>query len=218
MKFIAITMGLFMLVLIATILITALVCSVTARLLPNDQQGSESEHTEMQPAATPSAGSESNQPEPAEIAHLYPVLDLDYDDSWVANIPEFIGGYRVLYVVTPKSAACSDEPLITFHATQKSLDEYLAAAPDMNSLRAAVLAIPGVPSDIGLSFAGARLDETGEPPDREEYASRDKIRNENIARIGCQDYRIILGGRPIPGPDTSVVPGDDQGLADAEGR
>ena len=208
-----------MLVLIATILITALVGSVTARLLPNDQQGSESEHTEMQPAATlTSAGSESNQPEPAEIAHLYPVLDLDYDDSWVANIPEFIGGYRVLYVVTPKSAACSDEPLITFHATQKSLDEYLAAAPDMNSLRAAVLAIPGVPSDIGLSFAGARLDETGEPPDREEYASRDKIRNENIARIGCQDYRIILGGRPIPGPDTSVVPGDDQGLADAEGR
>ncbi len=202
-------------VLIAPILITAFVYSVTAHLLPNDQQGSESEHTEMQPTATPSAGSESNQPEPAEIAHLYPVLDLDYDDSWVANIPEFVTGF---YVVTPKSAACSDEPLITFHATQKSLDEYLAAAPDIPSLRAAVLAIPGVPSDVRLSFAGARLDESGEPPDREEYASRDKSRNENIARIGCQDYRIILGGRPIPGPDTSVVPDDDPGLADAEGR
>ena len=205
-------------VLIATILITAIVGSLTARLLPNDHQGSESEHTEMQPTATPSAGSESNQPEPAEIAHLYPVLDLDYDDSWVANIPEFIGGYRVLHVDTPKSAACSDWPLIIFHATQKSLDEYLAAAPDIPSLRAAVLAILGVPSDVRLSFAGARLDESGEPPDREEYASREKSRNENIARIGCQDHRVILGGRPIRGPDTSVVPDDDPGLADAEGR
>ena len=124
----------------------------------------------------------------------------------MANIPEFIGGYRVLYVVTPKSAACSDEPLITFHATQKSLDEYLAAAPDMNSLRAAVLAILGVPSDVRLSFAGARLDESGEPPDREEYASREKSRNENIARIGCQDHRVILGGRPIRGPTPVLSP------------
>ena len=209
-------------VLIATILITALVYNVTVHLLPNDRQGYESEHTATQPTAPSSSDSESGRPESVEPAYLnpvlYPVLDLDYDDSWVANIPEFIDGYRVLTVNTPKSAACSDWPLITFHATQKSLDEYLAAAPDIPSLRAAVLAIPGVPSDVRLSFAGARLDESGEPPEREEYASREKSRNENIARIGCLDYRIILGGRPIPGPDTSAVPDDDPGLADAEGR
>ena len=204
-------------ILIAVLLISALVGSMAAGLLSNDQQGPQSEHSAMQPTAPPSLGSESNRPEPVETADLYPVLDLDYDDSWVANVPESIGGYRVLTVDTPKSEACSDEPLITFHATQKSLDEFLAAPLDIPSLRAAVLAISGVPSDIGLSFAAARLDETGVRIDKEEWEARRKSRNENIARIGCLDYRIFLGGRPLSSA-TPVVPGGDPGLADAEGR
>ena len=210
-------------VLIATILITALVGSVTARLLPNDRPGYESEHTATQPTAPSSSDSESGRPESVEPAYLnpvlYPVLDLDYDDSWVANVPEFIGGYRVLSVNTPKSYPCSDWTRITFHATQKSLQEYLAAArPDMKSLRAAVLAIPGVPQDVGLSFAGARLDETGEPLDKEKWEAERKSLIDNIARTGCQDYQIILGGPIIESPDTSAVPDDDQELADADGR
>ncbi len=205
-------------VLIGTLLIFAVVGSVAARLLFNDQGGSQSEHSAIQPTAPSSSGSESNRPEPVETADLSPVLDLDYDDSWVANVPEFIGGYRVLDVDTPKSEACTDEPLIYFHATQKSLDEYLATVPDITSLRAAVLAIPGVPSDIGISFAGAQLDESGVRLDKEEWEAMRKSRNENIARIGCLDYRIILGGRIIESPATSVVPGADPGLADAEGR
>lgn len=204
-------------VLVSALIISALVGSAAAGWLPYQQQGSRSEVSAMSPDAPPSSGSESNRPEPAETAYLYQVLDPDYDDSWVANVPEFIGGYRVLTVNTPKSEACSDEPLITFHATQKSLDEFLAAPLDIPSLRAAVLAIPGVPSDIGLSFAAARLDETGARLDKEEREAERKGRNENIARIGCLDYRIFLGGRPIPGPDTRVVPDDDTGPADAEG-
>ena len=201
---------------IGALLIFAVAISVTACLLPNDRQGSESGQTASQPKAS-SSGSESGWPESVEPAYLYPVLypvlHLNYDDRWVANIPEFIDGYRVLTVYTPKSAACMDEPLITFHATQKSLDEYLAVVPDMNSLRAAVLAIPGVPSDIRLSFAGAPLDESGEPPGREEYALREMRRNEIIARVGCADYRIDLAGPPKwgPGPDTSVVPTGETG-------
>ena len=205
-------------VLIGTLLIFAVVGSVATGLLRNEQQGPRPEQSASEPTAAPSSGIESNRPEPVETAYLYPVLDLDYDDSWVANVPEFIGGYRVLTVYTPKSKACSDEPLITFHATQKSLDEYLAAAPDIPSLRAAVLAIPGVPSDIRLSFASARLDESGVRLDKEEWEARQKSRNENIARIGCLDYRINLGGPIILGPETRVVPGDDPGHADAEGR
>ena len=115
----------------------------------------------------------------------------------------------MLTVDTPKSEACSDWSLITFHATQKSLDEYLAAAPDIPSLRAAVLAIPGVPSDVRLSFAGARLD-------KEDWEVERKRKNKNIARIGCQDYRAFLGGRPIPGPDTSTAPDDGSGRRDIE--
>ena len=146
-----------------------------------------------------------------------PYLDLDYDDSWVASVPEVIGGYTVIRVTTPKTVACSNGPIITFHATQKSLDEFLSAPLDLSSLRAAVLAISGVPSDIGLSFAAARLDETGVRVDKEEWEARRKSRNENIARIGCLDYRIFLGGRPLSSA-TPVVPCGDPGLADAEGR
>ncbi len=200
--------------IITTLLIFAVVGSVAARLLPNEQRGPQSVQTVSESTAAPSSGSETNQPEPVETAYLYPVFDLDYDDSWVANIPEFIGGYRVLYVVTPKSAACSDWPLITFHATQKSLQEYLPAAPDMNSLRAAVLAIPGVPSDIRLGFATARLDEAGVLLDKEEWEARRKRMNESMISSGC-----IFLGRPISvGPETRVVPGEGSGLSDPEVR
>ena len=194
-------------VLIATLLIFAVVGSMAAGLLSNDQQGPQSEHSAMQPTAPSSSGSESNQPEPAETADLYPVLDLDYDDSWVANVPEFIGGYRVLTVDTPKSEACSDEPLITFHATQKSLDEFLAAPLDIPSLRAAVLAIPGVPSDVRLSFAG-------KPRDDEEYAESRRRWNERRVSSGC----IFLGPPISVDPETRVVPGEGSGLGDVESR
>ena len=198
-------------VLIATILITAIVGSVTARLLPNDRQGYESEHTATQPTAPSSSDSESGRPESVEPAYLnpvlYPVLDLDYDDSWVANIPEFIDGYRVLHVDTPKSAACSDWPLIIFHATQKSLDEYLAATPEHSLVESSRPGYPGGTVGCSSELMPARgLTNQASPLTGKNPASKEKSRNENIARIGCQDHRVILGGRPISWPGHQRYP------------
>ena len=190
-------------ILIAVLLISALVGSMAAGLLSNDQQGPQSEHSAMQPTAPPSLGSESNRPEPSETTYAKPYLDLDYDDSWVANVPEVIGGYTVIQVTTPKTVACGNGPIITFHATQKSMDEFLSAPLDLNSLRAAIRSIPGVPSDVRLSFAAARLDAAGVPIDKEETEARRKRWNESMIKTGCT---------------FSVDPGDEPGLGDVEGR
>ena len=111
----------------------------------------------------------------AEPHHL-PVFDADYDDSWVANVPDEIGGYRVLYIITPKSVACSPEPVILLQAPQESMDEFLSAPPDSNSLSAAIRSIPGAPSHFNLSFGG--------PIDREAFETRIKERNELAVNRG----------------------------------
>ena len=114
-----------------------------------------------------------------------PVLDEDYDDSWVADFPEVIGGYRVTGIGTPKTVACSSTPLITLHTTQESMEEFLSAPLDLVSLREAIRSVPGVPSDFTLSFAGSPIGE-------EERAANLRSWNEaNVARGGC----IRLGGR-----------------------
>ena len=109
-----------------------------------------------------------------------PVFDVDYDDSWVANVPDEIGGYRVLYIITPKSVACSPEPVILLQALQESMDEFLSAPLDVNSLSAAIRSIPGVPSHFNLSFGG--------PIDREAFETRIKERNELMAGRGCTRF------------------------------
>ena len=111
----------------------------------------------------------------AEPHHL-PVFDADYDDSWVANVPDEIGGYRVLYIITPKSVACSPEPVILLQAPQESMDEFLSAPLDVNSLSAAIRSIPGAPSHFNLSFGG--------PIDREAFETRIKERNELAVNRG----------------------------------
>ena len=113
-----------------------------------------------------------------------PVLDEDYDDSWVANVPEVIGGYRVIRITTPKSLACSHHPRITLLAQQGSMDEFLSAPLDLPSLRAAIQSIPGVPSDVGLGF-------TGSPIDKEEMAEKNRRWNEANIRKGCIQHSSI---------------------------
>lgn len=116
-----------------------------------------------------------------------PVLDLGYDDSWVANVPDFIGGYRVIHIGTPRSVACSRSPLITLLAPQKSMDEYLGSAPDVRSL---LQTIPGLPSDVQLSFAGSAFDE-------EEATVHQQRWNERNLKDGC----IRLGGIQLELPN-----------------
>ncbi len=114
-----------------------------------------------------------------------PVFDYDYDDSWVANIPEVIGGYEVIGVSTPNKVACNRGPIITLLAPRRSMNEFLGNPPDVHSLRSMIRAIPGVLSDIRLSFAGSVLDE-------EEAAKNLREWNEDSLKDGC----IVLGGVP----------------------
>ena len=125
-------------------------------------------------------GAPSNGTPNDEFATLddSPVLDTNYDDSWVANVPDVIGGYRVLFVTTPKSLACSSRPRMTLLAQQGSADEFLSDPLDLPSLRAAIRSIPGVPSNVVLGF-------TGSPIGEEELAAKNTKWNEVRIREGC---------------------------------
>ena len=104
-----------------------------------------------------------------------PIFDIDYDDSWVASVPEVIGGYRVLYISTPKSRACSPSPVIDLQTPQESLSGFLGDPPDVHAL---MQALPGLPSNVRLSFGPS-------PIDKEEMAVRDRRWNEAKTRTGC---------------------------------
>ena len=110
---------------------------------------------------------------------------MDYDDSWVANFPEFIGGYKVQYIETPRSVACSNQPMIHLLAHQRSMDEFLSTPLDIHSLRAAIRLIEGVPSDgIVLGFSGIPLGEGG----KEEWDESIRRQNEEAKINGCVQF------------------------------
>ena len=123
-----------------------------------------------------------------------PVLDLDYDDSWVVNVPDTIGEYRVIRIGTPKDVSCSSSPRITLQAPQESMEEHLATAPNVRSL---LELIPGIPSDVQLNFVGSALSE------EEAAASLEKWNEDNL-----QDGCIQLGSRSgrIEWPEPSDEP------------
>ena len=192
--------------LVGALLISGLVGSAAANWLRDQQQGSPSEASATSPDAAPSPESESRKSETAETPYHKPYLDLDYDDSWLVNVPEVIGGYTIIRITTPKTLACSIEPKIILLAQQKSMDDFLSDPPDVRTLRTAIRSIPGVPHDFELSFANS-------PGDEEEYKERQRRSNEAKIRDGC-----IFFERVITSPDASAIPDDDTGLADAEGR
>ena len=164
--------------LVGPLIISALVGSAAANWLPNQQQGSPSKASATSPDAAPSPESESKKSETAETPYHKPYLDLDYDDSWVPNVPEVIGGYTVIRFTTPKTVACSIEPKIILLTQQKSMDDFLSDPPDVRTLRTAIRSIPGVPYDFELSFANS-------PGDEEEYEERHRRSNEAKIRDGC---------------------------------
>ena len=166
----------------------------------NEQQGPEAVPTPAEPPSTPptlecidpfDSGEDCNAPQPdVRVEHpcddgydyAYacdrPIFDLDYDDSWVANVPDLIGGYRVLYIRTPKSLACSVTPRIGLQTSSESLDEFLSTPLDIRALRAAIQSIPGVPSNVRLAFSKGSIDE-------ETRAERLRRRNENAIKRGA---------------------------------
>ena len=149
------------------------------------------EYREIRPASPGEILGVENSSADHKSANLYSkgeklrewsVIDLGYDDSWVANIPDVVGGYKVIDITTPKTTACSNSPLISFLAMQESMDEFLENPPDIREMRSMLLSIPGVPSDIMMSFAGSEIDES-------EKAANLARWNASSIRRGC----IILG-------------------------
>ncbi len=110
-------------------------------------------------------GSELQPPE----EHDKLVFDLDYDDSWVANVPEAIGGYRVLYVHTPKSMACTSLPVIGLQTPPD---------PDSGDITVAIAWTKSIPG-------GARLGVGPAPIDAEEMAAYVQKWNEDAERTDC---------------------------------
>ena len=149
------------------------------------------EYREIRPATPGEISGVENSSADLKSANLYSkgeklrewsVIDLGYDDSWIANIPDAVGGYKVIDITTPKTTACSNSPLISFLAMQESMDEFLENPPDIREMRSMLLSIPGVPSDIMMSFAGSEIDES-------EKAANLARWNASSIRRGC----IILG-------------------------
>lgn len=101
--------------------------------------------------------SDSDEIGPVGVVDV-PVLDLDYDDLWVADFPRTIGGFNVDHISTPKSRACTFEATMSLHTPHSSLDEFLLNPPDTIALEKKIKALPSVPSDFRLSFSNVSLD------------------------------------------------------------
>ena len=114
------------------------------------------------------------------------VLDLDYDDGWVKDFPQTIGGVNVGHISTPKDRACSSVPVIYLQTERASMDEFLSNPPDMSSLRAAIDALDGVPPDVKFSFSPNLIDkQTG--------ALEDAAWNAQRMEYGCdvlEDHEV----------------------------
>ena len=107
-----------------------------------------------------------------------PILDPNYDDRWVSNFPQTIGGFNVGHISTPKHRACSSVPMIRLQTPKPSLDEFLSHPPDMNSLKADIHSVLGVPSTVNISFSPRLVDKTT-------GASRDESWSNERLQKGC---------------------------------
>ena len=108
------------------------------------------------------------------------MFDLDYDDLWVADFPQTIGGFNVDHISTPKNRACTSDPVVSLQTTHSSLDEFLSNPPDVNALEKKIKSLPGVPSDFRLSFSNASLD-------KQTIADRNNAWNQERLESGCPE-------------------------------
>ena len=106
------------------------------------------------------------------------MLDPDYDDLWVADFPETIGGFSVGHISTPKDRACSSLPVVYLQSPQTSLDQFLSDPLDISSLEAELVSLPGVPSTIRWSFSPGVIDS-------EAAAAKDALWNRERSEHGC---------------------------------
>ena len=121
------------------------------------------------------------------------VLDQDYDDRWVADFPETIGGFNVGYVTTPKDRACSSVPVIYLQSPRASLEEYLSNPPDISLLKAAIHSESGVPSQVTLSFSSRLIS-------KETAAAKNVAWNQDRTDNGCRGPRTDIDDEELSGP------------------
>ena len=141
--------------------------------------------TETDTARPRKSESDSSTGPGAEQPYYRPTLDVDYDDSWVANIPATIGGYSVRFINTPKSKACNHVPLISLKVLPESTDGSSTPPLDVASLQKEIQSLPGVPERIGLSFSQGRFDP-------EAKAERDSQSNEHALEHGCSRWGVPI--------------------------
>ena len=120
------------------------------------------------------------------------VLDPDYDDRWVADFPETIGGFNVGYITTPKDRACSSVPVIYLQSPRASLEEYLSNPPDISSLKSAIHAEPGVPSQVTLSLSSSLID-------KETAATKNAAWNQDRTAHGCRGPKADIDDMELTG-------------------
>ena len=110
------------------------------------------------------------------------VFDPDYDDSWVASVPEAIAGYKVISIVTPKNRACTPEPLLLLHAppgyVSGTLDEIFTTMESIQEMPSNII--------LSMSYTGAKPEEMA--------ASQKRLKEWNEARIrhGCPQSGILI--------------------------
>ncbi|MBN4064423.1 hypothetical protein JYU04_01655 [Dehalococcoides mccartyi] len=110
-----------------------------------------------------------------------PVIQLDYDDSWVNDIPDSIGEFAVVFIETPKNKACLPTPVIILRHDQPTIEGYLQEA-NQNIIED-VRSIENIPHDILISFIGPNSSYEQAAANRESW-------NERRLKSGC----ITLSG------------------------
>ena len=146
--------------------LVALVVAASIALSPGTQSGAGSTAGESSQNAGSGASDGRNVPDP------------DYDDRWVADFPQSIGGFNVTYIKTPKDKACISLPVVHLQAPQTSLEEFLSSQPDIASLNEAVQSVSGVPAKVRLSFSRGLID-------KETAAAKTAIWNRESLQNGC---------------------------------
>ena len=148
------------------LMLVGLVVAASVALSPGTQSGDGPTTGESSPDAEGGASDGRNVPDP------------DYDDGWVADFPQTIGGLNLTYIDTPKNRACLSLPIIHLQASQSSLEDFLASQPDISSLNTAVQSVPGAPAKVRLSFSRGLID-------KETAAANTAIRNQERLENGC---------------------------------
>ncbi len=111
-----------------------------------------------------------------------PIFNLDYDDSWVTDVPAEIGGYRVLFIHTPMNRACTPLPVIGLQ-TPPEIGE--------GDIGEVVTLTESIPGSVRVSVSPSPTSEADTPDGVKRW-------NEEAAETGCNTSRWSGGLADLP--------------------